>query len=514
MKASDNVFPKLLFSEGAAHGTPAAGEIAVYAKTDKKLYAKDDTGSEVEIGDGSGIPDAPIDGNLYGRKDGDWEQVSAGGGDVSGPASSTDSHLALWNGAGGDDLKQGGNAKHIGSFEVIMSDGVNQADITATTYGVNGGGIIHGRYARGTSGSPSAVQSGDIFGGVGCRAYHSGGQFQVSSPTSIHWVASENQTNTAYGSYLRILTTPKGSTTRVERVLVTDNGTLWAHGPGTFDPRVEAQSRPVSDVYILASAAAATGANANATVGAFSYGADASAGFRGGAAGGTPASPSSVQAERFLSFMGGHGYGGSSWSSGTKALLAFVSAQIWSGSAQGTYITLGTTPIGSTTRAERLRIEPEGHTRPGADNSQNLGTASFKWGVVYAGTGTINTSDARDKTEVNPLTQRELAAAVEMSREIGTFQLLASMAKKGDGARLHVGITVQRAMEIMTSHGLDPFRYAFICHDSWDESSSPAGDGEPAVVHPAGDRYGFRVDQLLAFMARGFDERLRRLESA
>lgn len=31
-------------------------------------------------GGGGGIPDAPIDGNLYGRKDGDWEVVPAGGG--------------------------------------------------------------------------------------------------------------------------------------------------------------------------------------------------------------------------------------------------------------------------------------------------------------------------------------------------------------------------------------------------------------------------------------------------
>lgn len=31
-------------------------------------------------GGGGGIPDAPSDGSLYGRKDGDWEQVTGGGG--------------------------------------------------------------------------------------------------------------------------------------------------------------------------------------------------------------------------------------------------------------------------------------------------------------------------------------------------------------------------------------------------------------------------------------------------
>jgi hypothetical protein len=88
---------------------------------------------------------------------------------------------------------------------------------------------------------------------------------------------------------------------------------------------------------------------------------------------------------------------------------------------------------------------------------------------VYAGTGTINTSDAREKTPVVPLTAAEIAAAQELAGEIGTFQFLSSVAEKGaENARHHVGMTVQRAIEVMESHGLDPFGYAFICYDEWD----------------------------------------------
>lgn len=36
-------------------------------------------GSGWVLGGGAGIPDAPSDGNTYGRKDGDWEAISAGG---------------------------------------------------------------------------------------------------------------------------------------------------------------------------------------------------------------------------------------------------------------------------------------------------------------------------------------------------------------------------------------------------------------------------------------------------
>lgn len=49
-KASDNQFPKVTFAESAAPSTPAAGLLYVYAKTDGKLYTKNDAGTEIELG--------------------------------------------------------------------------------------------------------------------------------------------------------------------------------------------------------------------------------------------------------------------------------------------------------------------------------------------------------------------------------------------------------------------------------------------------------------------------------
>lgn len=241
-----------------------------------------------------------------------------------------------------------------GNIEAFRDDST-QADISATTYGVNGGGILHGKMANGTYASPTAILSGDIFGGVGSRAYHSGGAFQTSSPTSIHWVASENQTGSAYGSYLRILTTPKGSTTRQERVIVSDSGTLWCHNTGTFDPKVAEQTKPVSDVLILASG------DSHTSYGTFCYGTGIGAGYRGGAATGTPASPGATGTDTNICFMGGHVHDGTNWTTGTKALIAFKSAQVITGSNQGTYITFETTPLNSTTRAEGARLDPDGN---------------------------------------------------------------------------------------------------------------------------------------------------------
>lgn len=184
---------------------------------------------------------------------------------------------------------------------------------------------------------------------------------------------------------------------------------------------------------------------------------------------------------------------------------------------------------------QRLLVDGSGNHATGTDNGQTLGTAAKRWSTVYAGTGTINTSDAREKTTVAPFTANELAAAAALSKEIGTYQFLASIEAKGDAARTHIGLTVQRAIEIMESHDLDPFKYGFICFDSWpeiviehpaieptagetDEEGSVIRLGQPAqeawteVVQTAGDRYAFRYDQLSLFIAAGFEARLAALE--
>lgn len=58
--------------QAAAPGTPAAGSVSIYAKTDKKVYKKDSTGAETEVGSGGGgttdlivgeVPAGAIDGS-------------------------------------------------------------------------------------------------------------------------------------------------------------------------------------------------------------------------------------------------------------------------------------------------------------------------------------------------------------------------------------------------------------------------------------------------------------------
>lgn len=169
---------------------------------------------------------------------------------------------------------------------------------------------------------------------------------------------------------------------------------------------------------------------------------------------------------------------------------------------------------------------------PRTDNARALGSAGLAFSVVYARTGAINTSDGRLKTDFRVLTSAEIAAARDIAREIGVYRWRDAVASKGDGAREHVGPTVQRAIEIMQAHQLDPFGYGFICHDSWERqvvehpavealAAAPDYPGRPAiearaayteVVLEAGDRFAFRYDELAMFIAAGQEARLRVLE--
>lgn len=188
---------------------------------------------------------------------------------------------------------------------------------------------------------------------------------------------------------------------------------------------------------------------------------------------------------------------------------------------------------GQQTATDKFWLDDDGGPRPASDNTVSNGSASNRWSQIYAGNNVINTSDAREKTAVRALTDAEIAAAKELSKEIGAFRFLSAIEQKGDAARTHIGMTVQRAIEIMQSHGLDPMAYGFICFDKWGEmlhraavEAKPAvldDDGnvlqsaveaQDAIIQPAGERYGFRTDQLLLFIARGFEARLSALEGA
>ena len=57
-------------------------------------------------------------------------------------------------------------------------------------------------------------------------------------------------------------------------------------------------------------------------------------------------------------------------------------------------------PAGAGAPITRMQIDPAGHWFPGSDGVQDIGNAGLRMRTIYATTGSISTSDNRDKKNV------------------------------------------------------------------------------------------------------------------
>jgi hypothetical protein len=122
------------------------------------------------------------------------------------------------------------------------------------------------------------------------------------------------------------------------------------------------------------------------------YGA-ARPGISGYKARGTASSPSAVQADDILLFFGGRGYGATAWPTISNGAVLIKAGGTFTDTSYPTYITFETTPSGSTSRQERVRIDPSGNVGIGTT------TPSYKLDIV----GDINlTSSSFIRIAGNP----------------------------------------------------------------------------------------------------------------
>ena len=76
---------------------------------------------------------------------------------------------------------------------------------------------------------------------------------------------------------------------------------------------------------------------------------------------GTVLAPSHCLTDDALLVLNGRGYGATGFSDASRAAIRLNAAENWSDAAQGAYIRFETTPVGSTARAERMRITGSGN---------------------------------------------------------------------------------------------------------------------------------------------------------
>lgn len=153
-----------------------------------------------------------------------------------------------------------------------------------------------------------------------------------------------------------------------------------------------------------------------------------------------------------------------------------------------------------------------------SDNSQDLGGAARRWATVYAGTGTISTSDERSKQDISEFPDEVLDAwgLVDWRQ----YRFRDSVADKGEFARKHAGLIAQRVVEAFEAYGLDAMEWGAVCFDEWhaqDAVTERSEDGDDQVeVSPEiedGSLYGIRYEEALSIEAAYQRRRADRIES-
>lgn len=137
----------------------------------------------------------------------------------------------------------------------------------------------------------------------------------------------------------------------------------------------------------------------------------------------------------------------------------------------------------------RAKIKPQANSlsafTPGDDNHTPLGDIVNRWSAVYAGTGTIQTSDGTEKSSPINMAGDHIVGDVEVDRildawgevSVVAFKWLKMIDIKGeDKARWHFGAIAQQVRDAFISFGIDGTKYGLLCFDKWDDQY---------VIHPA-----------------------------
>ena len=127
------------------------------------------------------------------------------------------------------------------------------------------------------------------------------------------------------------------------------------------------------------------------------------------------------------------------------------------------------------------------------DNTVDLGASSERFGNIFAGNGTIQTSDRNEKQDEDNITDAEKRVAVAAKGLLKKFKFKDAVTEKGSDARIHFGIIAQDLQDAFSAEGLDASDYGMWCSDTWTDE----------VTGESKTRLGVRYSELLAFILIG-----------
>lgn len=140
---------------------------------------------------------------------------------------------------------------------------------------------------------------------------------------------------------------------------------------------------------------------------------------------------------------------------------------------------------------------------PMLDNIMSFGSATARPTVLYAVSGTINTSDIREKQQQRLLYDAEKKAASEIKSSIRAYKRNDEVEKEGDDAKWHFGVMAQEVAEILNRNGLNHKHYHFLSYEEWDAVPEIVDENTGKILapeKPAGNRWGVEYSQLLCFI--------------
>jgi hypothetical protein len=192
--------------------------------------------------------------------------------------------------------------------------------------------------------------------------------------------------------------------------------------------------------------------------------------------------------------------------------IDFYTYSVTSGSSPATFFSMQgrTSPLftwggyDGSTSAINLQLNSS-QLIPGLDNTYTLGSFTERWSVVYAATGTINTSDRNEKQDIEELSDAERRVATRVKTLIRKFKFKDAVAKKGDSARIHFGVIAQDVQEAFLAEGLDASKYGLFCSDTFKTlNGKTILKDEETGEYPEGSvettRLGVRYEELLCFV--------------
>lgn len=165
---------------------------------------------------------------------------------------------------------------------------------------------------------------------------------------------------------------------------------------------------------------------------------------------------------------------------------------------------------------------------PVADGAMSLGGPSNRFNNSYFSVAPTVTSDERMKSDIQDIHDSCLDAWQDV--QYRQWKSKESVEEKGDDARWHTGLIAQNIKLTFESHGLNAHDYGLLCYDEWPQQDEilhyieaefddrgveirPARSEVVQKFRPAGNRYGVRYEEALAFEAALMRRTTKRLEA-